>query len=69
MIMNWAVEKVQWFLPAQEVGLDELNFDFALSAEVMDLLCANNGADQQDEAANEASKMRVALDEYELALA
>ncbi len=44
MMINWAVAKVQQFLPIVDAGLDELSvsFDFALSAEVMDLLYAKN---------------------------
>ncbi len=44
MMINWAVAKVQQFLPIVDAGLDELSvsFDFALSAEVMDLLYTKN---------------------------
>ena len=44
MIINWVATKAQQFLPVQDAGLDELNvsFDFALSAEIMDLLYAQN---------------------------
>ncbi len=79
MIINWVAAKAQQLLPAQNAGLDELSFDFALSAEVMDLLYAKNDgcmapgavaeAGQQDEAANMNGIIRVALDEHELALA
>lgn len=40
MIINWVAAKAQQFLPVHDTGLDELsvNFDFALSAEIMELL-------------------------------
>jgi hypothetical protein len=45
MIINWMATKAQQFLPVPDTGLDELsvNFDFPLSAEIMDLLYAQNG--------------------------
>ena len=44
MIINWVATKAQQFLPVPDPGLDELsvNFDFPLSAEIMDLLYAQN---------------------------
>ncbi len=71
MIINWITVKAQQFLPAQDAGVDELSisFDFALSAEIMGLLYAQNEADQQIEAAEDASITRTVLDEHELALA
>ena len=72
MIINWIAAKAQLFLPAQDAGLDELsiNFDFALSAEIIDLLYAKNAVSQQtEEATNTAAITRFALDEHELALA
>jgi hypothetical protein len=80
MIINWVAEKALQFLPIQDTDLDELsvNFDFALSAEIMGLLYAQNDdcmdaeivaeAVQQDEA-NSFTLPQFALDEYELALA
>ena len=67
MIINWIAAKVQQFLPEQESGLDEFNasFDFALSAEIVDLLYAQNATVQQAEAV----MTQFALDEHELALA
>jgi hypothetical protein len=46
MIINWAAAKAQQFLPIQDTELDELSvsFDFALSAEMMGLLYAQNDA-------------------------
>lgn len=40
MIINWVAAKAQQFLPVQDAEIDELSvdFDFALSAEIMDLL-------------------------------
>lgn len=44
MIIDWVAAKVQYFLPGQNAGLDELStfFDFALSPEMTDLLYAQN---------------------------
>lgn len=44
MIINWVAEKAQQFISAQDPELDELsiNFDFALSAEIIGLLYAQN---------------------------
>lgn len=44
MIINWVAAKAQQFLPVQDVDPDELsvNFDFALSAEMLGLLHAQN---------------------------
>ncbi|TAK60687.1 hypothetical protein [Methylobacter sp.] len=44
MIINWVAEKAQQFISAQDAELDELsiNFDFALSAEIIGLLYAQN---------------------------
>jgi hypothetical protein len=44
MIFDWVAAKAQHFLPAQNIGLDELSvsFDFALSPEIMGLLHAQN---------------------------
>lgn len=85
MIINWLAAKAQQFLPAQDAGLDELSvsFDFALSAEIMDLLSVQNDdcmdaggratqgavaeAGQQPEAATAIK--RFILDEHEQALA
>ena len=71
MFINWVAAKAQQFLPVQDAGLDELsiNFDFALSAEIMGFLYAKNSASQQAEAANATATMRFILDEHELALA
>jgi len=66
MIINWIATKAQQFFPKPDAGLDELsiNFDFALSDEIMDLLYAKNAASQQAKAAAIA---QVALDERKLA--
>ncbi len=81
MIVNWVAAKAQQFLSVQDAVFDELNFDFALSAEIIDLLYAQNDdmdavtkgaavdADQQAEATSAAAVIRFALDEHELALA
>ncbi|MFZ2406449.1 MAG: hypothetical protein WAW41_15040 [Methylobacter sp.] len=65
-MINWVTEKAQQFLPAQDTELDEhelsIGFDFALSAEIMELQYAS----QQAKA---APTTRFALDEHELALA
>ncbi|HEY8034909.1 MAG TPA: hypothetical protein VIF37_04915 [Methylobacter sp.] len=80
MIINWVAEKTQQFLTAQDTSLDELsvNFDFALSAEIMSLLYAQNDecmdagvtteAALQDEVSS-VTLPQFALDEHELALA
>lgn len=70
MIINWVTAKAQQFLQVQDAGFDELgiSFDFALSTEIMDLLYAQNAANQQAEAATTAMT-QFALDEHELALA
>ncbi|MCX7094905.1 MAG: hypothetical protein NTY50_15840 [Methylobacter sp.] len=70
MIINWLATKAQQFLPIQDTGFDELSvsFDFALSAEIMGLLYAQNEIDQQIEANEEITVMQNALDEHELAL-
>jgi glycerol-3-phosphate responsive antiterminator len=71
MIINWVAAKAQLFLPVQDAGLDELsiNFDFALSAEIMGFLHTKNAVSQQAEADNTAVITRFILDEHELALA
>jgi hypothetical protein len=71
MAINWIETKAQQFLPVQDAELDELSisFDFALSAEIIDLLYAKNTASQQAKSAKAASITRVALDEHEQALA
>ncbi len=73
MIINWLAAKAQQFLPVQDAGLDEhelsISFDFAMSAEIMDLLYAKDAASQQAKAAHLAATTRFALDEHELALA
>jgi len=68
MITDWMVAAAQQFLPAQDTGLDELsvNFDFELSAEIMDFLYAQHAVSQQEKTADVAA---VVLDEHELALA
>ena len=68
---NWVTAKTRQDLPAYDTELDELsvNFDFALSAEILDLLYAQNAAGQRRQAANKLSITRLALDEHELALA
>jgi hypothetical protein len=44
MIINWVAAKTQQFLPVHDAEPDELsvNFDFALSAEMLGLLHAQN---------------------------
>lgn len=71
MDSNWVTEKTQQSLPAYDAELDELsvNFDFALSAEILDLLYAQNAAGQRRKTASKLSITRLALDEHELALA
>lgn len=72
MIIDWVAAKAQHFLPVQNAGLDELsvNFDFELSAEIMDLLYAQNTASQQVNVADVTiTADRCVLDEHELALA
>ena len=86
MIINWVATKTQRFLPIQNAEPDELsvNFDFALSAEIMDLLYAQNDGcldagratqravaedSQQIKEADAIAIIRCALDEHELALA
>lgn len=65
MIINWVAAKAQQFLPVQDAGLDELsvNFDFALSAEIMELLYAQN--DDCMEAGGRAAQGAVADDGME----
>ncbi len=66
MTINWLAAVAQQFLPVEDAGLDEhelsISFDFALNAEVMDLVYAKNTA-------NAATTMQFALDEHEQALA
>ncbi|TAN71036.1 MAG: hypothetical protein EPN17_02465 [Methylobacter sp.] len=71
MIINWLAAKAQQFLPEQDDGLDELSvsFDFALSAEIIAVLYAQNELDQQAKAADASTMTQFALDEHELALA
>lgn len=71
MIINWVATKAQHLIPEQDAGADELrvDFDFALSAEIMDLLYAQNMEGQQVDAVNATAIPRFALDEHELALA
>lgn len=71
MIINWIAVKAQQFLSAQDEGLDELSigFDFALSAEIADLLYAQNKAEPQIEIMDTVTVTRTVLDEHELALA
>lgn len=80
MIINWLAEKTQQFLAIQDTNLDELsvNFDFALSAEIMGLLYVQNGGSLDAEAitetalqdeANSVALPQFTLDEHELALA
>lgn len=68
MIIDWVAAKAQQFLPAEDDELS-VNFDFALSAEIADLLYAQNQAAGQVEAVNTGATLRFALDEHELALA
>lgn len=63
MIINWVSEKAQQFISAQDTGLDELsvNFDFALSAEIIGLLYAqNNGFMNAEGTLSEDGKDRIA---------
>jgi hypothetical protein len=82
MIIDWVAAKVQYFLPEQNAGIDEFNFDFALSPEIMGLLHAQNedGMDTAVQIADDAEAEKqyqtdmiaitqFALDEYEMALA
>lgn len=71
MIINWVAEKMRHFLLVQDAGLDELgvDFDFALGAEIMGLLYAQNQAGQQDEANATVGMEQSVLDEHEQALA
>lgn len=81
MIINWVATKAQQFLAVKDADFDELNinFDFALSPEIISLLYAQNDdnlnvegratdeeADQQIE---EIEAPAFTLDEHELALA
>lgn len=63
MIINWLAAVAQQFFPVEDAGLDEhelsISFDFALNAEIMDLLYAKNTV----------TTMSFALDEHEQALA
>lgn len=69
MVINWVATKAQLFLPVEDTELDELsvNFDFALSAEIMELLYTQNTAGNQAKTVN--TTVQFALDEHELALA
>ncbi len=71
MIINRLTALAQQFLPEQNAEPDELsvNFDFALSAEMLDVLYAQNQAVQLVQAANAGPYTRVELDEHERALA
>lgn len=71
MMINWLAAKAELFFPVPEAGLDELgvNFDFALSAEIVDWLYAQNAAVHQVRTANSGAMLRFDLDEHELAIA
>lgn len=69
MVSHWVTAKTQQDLPAYNAELDELSFDFALSAEIVDLLYTQNAAGQRRQTAGKLSITRLALDEHELALA
>jgi hypothetical protein len=73
MTINWLAAVAQQFLPVEDAGLDEhelsISFDFAPSAEIMDLLYTQNAVGHMAKPATATALPRFALDEYELALA
>jgi len=81
MIINWIATKAQQFSAVKDAAPDELNvnFDFALSPEIISLLYAQNddslnagsGAphEEADQRLEQANTLAFTLDEHELALA
>ncbi len=81
MIINWVATKAQQFLAENDADFDELNinFDFALSPEIISLLYAQNDSnlntgdraqhEEADQQTEEINTPAFALDEHELALA
>ncbi|MEY3879913.1 MAG: hypothetical protein RIQ94_708 [Pseudomonadota bacterium] len=71
MVITWVTTKAQQFLVAEDAELDALsvNFDFALSAEMLDLLYQQKAAAQLPQVTKSAVVIPVTLDEHELALA
>ncbi len=81
MMIKWVTTKAQQFFPVKDAGVDEfsVNFDFALSIEMMALLSAQHdhymqqgavaGTRQQAEIADAPAISQLDLDEHELALA
>jgi hypothetical protein len=71
MIINWVTKKTRQFF-AESVDEPSVNFDFALSADMMSLLLAQNDVFLNEEDGSEAiqeESVLQELDEYELALA
>lgn len=71
MVITWVATKAQQFLAAEDAELDALsvNFDFALSAEMLDLLYQQKAAAQLPQMTKLTAVPRITLDEHELALA
>ncbi|MDP3875831.1 MAG: hypothetical protein Q8Q50_02510 [Methylobacter sp.] len=71
MIINWIAAKALPYLSMDDAELDELsvNFDFALSAEIMAMLYTQNATCPPADVAGAVGIMHWALDEHELALA
>lgn len=65
MITNWVAAAAELLSPRQYAETDELSvdFDFALSAEIMDWLYARHAADRQPKNSDVAAAV---LDEHEL---
>jgi hypothetical protein len=71
MIINWVTKKTRQFF-AESVDEPSVNFDFALSADMMSLLLTQNDVFLNEEDGSEAiqeESVLQELDEYELALA
>ena len=71
MIINWVAAKALPYLTLYDAELDELSvdFDFALSAEIMAMLYAQNTTCTPAEVAGTIGIRSCSLDEHELALA
>ena len=68
MIINWLAIKAQQLLAVDDASADEFSFDFALSAEIAELLYAHHQTGQPAQARNVNVVTQFTLDEHELAL-
>ncbi|MDD5460632.1 MAG: hypothetical protein PHG00_03205 [Methylococcales bacterium] len=70
MLLSWIRKKTEFELNAKAIDCNQfyIGFDCALSAETISMLSRQNAMDQDINIKDNSDKIKLILDEYELAL-